>query len=906
MPLEKKSGWLGLVTNVGELQAPPGALKRAENVVIRRAGVVEQRPGAYRFDDLALSGDAMLKLVPYAESTLACYDDGGNAEWWDVDADAAVQYTPLSGGGATNPALFRADLIPDACARGNLYVGYRDGVLKWDGAGAFETAGVPPTFYIYASNTSTNTPTWLPTASRVAYRVVAKKTDSNGLIVRSKPSGAVIVENAAGADRSVFINIYVHATTDFDELEVYRTRTFSTSITPDEEYQLVGVVPVTGTTNQFRDYITDDQRGATLYTSPSREGIEGGNDCPPAAGALALFRGSLFFGNVAGPKRKVVSYYDRGAISTATGIGTRSITVDTVSGSNVVTNASSTTGLQKGMTVPSAGVGAIPDRAWITNISGTTITLSANCTATVVGQAATFEDSVYVNSEWYGVSTLTGTSSIASINRTSGTVVAHSQTPPKGGYTDTLVIETIARGSSASLTLKATHGDEFDPVLPLYDDTAEEGDQDVWPHGLMWSKPDEPEHVPAANYQFVGDKTGDLLALAATRDALFVLKTDGIWRATGTNGQWRIDPFDMTTRCILPSSVSTMNGRVYALTNRGVVAISDEGVQVVSLAIADQLKGLIHSVTIAGAPYAVTRNEQALGYVGTCNERDSEYVLLVGDLLSEASSEISGALVYNEHTQAWTSWDWSDLGDAGFVPNCVAYSPKDSTVLIGSDAAPERLTAMAEPLRMLDTPSADRAYACDGEVTITITNWDSSTRRITYTPAYQLAAGDVVVTLSGGGTAYRITTAVSTTVVALDGTDTPLGGGARAYRPITCTVEPRGFVDPDQAMKLWQAVYAGFSELVGPVAVTYGVRSSIKLQSAEESGSLDVEEVEGAAVYELGALLRGDVPDSAARGWRFACSVGWAMTYGAVALESISVEYREGRTNRPNLAVGAS
>jgi hypothetical protein len=899
MPLEKKSGWLGLVTNVGELQAPPGALKRAENVVIRRAGVVEQRPGAYRFDDLALSGDAMLKLVPYAESTLACYDDGGNAEWWDVDADVAVQYTLPTGGGATNPALFRADLIPDACARGNLYVGYRDGVLKWDGAGAFETAGVPMLFNVTHSTAATG---FLASNMRVSYRVVAKKTDANGVEVRSRPSGAVTASNATGGTVRVTISIASSATGLCDTYEVYRTRQFGLTTTIDEEYQLVKELDFAVGTVSFVDSVADSERGATGYWCPSREGIEGSNDRPPACGAQALFRGSLFFGNVVAPKRHVFSFDWAGAAATgsATGIGQRSATGDTAIGTNTILNVSDVTGLQKGMIVNAA---AFTLDAYITNISGTTVTVSENATATGAASSMSFLDALQINGVWVRNTSL-GIFNAAGPYYTG--IQWYRSTPAAVGYDYTYVIETFLRTSGAALTIKATHGDEYSPALPLYDDTAEEGDQDVWPHGLMWSKPDEPEHVPTVNYAFVGDKTGDILALATTRDALFVLKTDGIWRVTGTNGQWRIDPFDMTTRCILPSSVSTMNGRVYALTNRGVVAISDEGVQVVSLAIADQLKGLIHSVTIAGAPYAVTRNEQALGYVGTCNERDSEYVLLVGDLLSEASSEISGALVYNEHTQAWTSWDWSDLGDAGFVPNCVAYSPKDSTVLIGSDAAPERLTAMAEPLRMLDTPSADRAYACDGEVTITITNWDASTRRITYTPAYQLAAGDVVVTLSGGGTAYRITTAVSTTVVALDGTDTPLGGGARAYRPITCTVEPRGFVDPDQAMKLWQAVYAGFSELVGPVAVTYGVRSSIKLQSAEESGSLDVEEVEGAAVYELGALLRGDVPDSAARGWRFACSVGWAMTYGAVALESISVEYREGRTNRPNLAVGAS
>lgn len=45
MPVDQKQGFLGLVTNTSEGQAPDGALRIADNVVIRSAGVVENRDG---------------------------------------------------------------------------------------------------------------------------------------------------------------------------------------------------------------------------------------------------------------------------------------------------------------------------------------------------------------------------------------------------------------------------------------------------------------------------------------------------------------------------------------------------------------------------------------------------------------------------------------------------------------------------------------------------------------------------------------------------------------------------------------------------------------------------------------------------------------------------------------------
>lgn len=897
MGFEQKTGFVGLFTNVGEISAPASALKRAENVVIRRAGVIEPRPGTIAHTTLSLTGTSIQRLIPYPVATLACYDASGTDKWWSVTGNAAVQYTNPLTASAGDPARFRSDLIPSASARGNLYVGCADGTLKWSGSGAFSTAGLSPLFQLVVLGTAGAG--ILPNGSQYAYRVVAKKTDANGVVVRSRPTGAVTVANSSGAAQIVTVYLAASIAGLCDSYEVYRTRVFSTSTVIDEEYQLVKEIPFSTGTISFVDSLADASRGATGYWCPSREGIQGANDRPPACGAMALFRGSVFFGNVSNPKRLTSSYTYAGSSATgsATGIGIRTITGNITSGSNQITSASSTTGLQKGQVIGSD----FPAGSYITNISGTTITMSGNATGTAAGTNLAFTDAVQINGTWTAITELQ-----QSPTPYTSSVFWYYSTPPVPPNGRTLVLETFLRTNGAALTVRATHGDEYFPALPLYDATALEGSQDVWPHGLMWSKTDEPEHAPLINYAFVGDKNSAILALAATRDALYILKEDGIWRLTGYNGQWRIDPFDLTTRCILPSSVCTLNGKVFALTNRGFVTIGEDGVQVISMPIADQLKGMIYTLTRQAGPYRVTRAAATyLGYAATANERDFEYVFLVGNMLSSASSGITGALVYNDTTKAWTSWNWtSDSTAFSCSPNTLAYAPKESTVLIGQYGSTDvtKTKALASPTQATTSTNGDRAYAADGEATVTVTS--SNPLATFYTPATQLATGDVIVDGAGDGTLYAITAVGSTTSVSFGAACAT--GSARVYRPIQCVVEPRGFNDPDLTDKKWAAIYASFSRLVGPYSVTCETASSVTLQGALTSETFDAATAEGATAYERGARLRALAGDHAARGWSMNCAVRWKLVYGTAALESIAAEYRETRANRQNLAVGVT
>lgn len=903
MGVDKKTGFMGIVTNTADLQAPPGALERACNVVIRRAGACETRPGIIPGTTLA-NTNPPIRIIPYESETVLAND---NSEWWNVNDNMEIAYPDPGTGVLNRPPFFRWDLIPSAQTRGNLYTGTGVGVVKFDGvpdsvfgSDLWITTGIP--LLVRAFQGAIINPGWLPTASWVAYSVVLVKTDANGLVTRSRPTGAIYVTNNTGTGANVEVfTTAPYPSRLYDKIEIYRTRTFPTSVTPDAEMQLVGVVTPTSTVTTYLDTIPDANRGAALYTSPSREGAEGANDRAPACGALAVFKGALFCGNTIGPYRAIESFTWRSTAITgsATGIGQRAYTGTVAGGSTSMTAVSSTVGLQRGMIItgPNLNLGGV---TWITNISGATITMNLPA-AGAATTSYTFSDAISVNggTTWAAIQNFQATGDALD----NFSVVTYRISPPVGGFNNTWVFETVTPGvASTPLAIMATHGDEYDPPLPLYGGTPYAGKQDTDPNRLCWSKPDEPEHFPPVNFAFVGDKKRAILSLVSTRDALYIFKEDGIWRLTGIDGQYRIDPFDLTTHCVLPGSVVPLKNRIYMLANRGVVSVSDaEGVQIVSAPIAEQLNKII---------YDLQRNSLGgyflgdLGYPGAAVERDNEYLLLVGDTLQNEQSGIrNGAIVYNEDTQTWVSWEFSKatFNELSVYPRTWSFHERRGTLMLGQGSLnSQQLVSFAPPRHMSDY-ATDKAWGADATTTMSITTIAGNT--ITYSPPTDLAVGDVIGSGSGFASyVVAINSAIQVVVANATGFAT---GFAEIFRPIQCRVRPRAWMTPTEAMKQWTDVTAAFSYLVGTARASVGAVSSINTGTeapVETPAALDLSSF-GTADYRLGFQLRTWLPVAAARGYRLIADVAWAGAWGGATLESIMVETHAGKTNVKNLAV---
>ncbi len=684
--LDAKTGFSGLVTSVGEVTADAGMLRVADNVTLRRMGALSLRP----LFSTAVALSRTYKAAFNYKGTYYYVDSTGN--YWKSNS------TQLLTPGGTTVTPVRSDVQGAHEARGNFYFTATEGVYKVTGTSdtALTRTGLSPTACYLDITVAAYGGTELLTANQqVAYRAVAVWTDPNGVILRSRPTGAVIAQSGATA-ATPFVSVGWDGVPSgyTGKVEVYRTRIFPSTVTPDEEFQLVKTweLPVGVTTTYgAQDRVLDIQRGQTLYTSPSQGGIEAANDRPPGAACIERYRTCLFFGNTVGPQRYIVSYTPSTAnlAGVATGIGVRMTTVNTTNGSPNISVTGSVTGIQAGMMASLPGFSAY---ATVIGVAGSTVTVNINATSTTSGQNARFYDSVTINGSYIGLGVGPGgsTGGLASPITTSSffmnqgnplsfSYTVYEQTPPVAGYTQTVVIERIDRGGAA-FQVRASHGNEMSPVLPLGNAAqALSSTNDVFPHGLMWSEPDEPEHVPLKNFARVGDAGKAILALVATRDRLLIFKEDGLYALTGdVAANFAIYPLDTTCLCILPGSVRRLKNTVYLLTNLGLVAVDENGgVTVISRAIQTELSPIITSIRATWRSTTQYLMPGLAGVTATSDDANNEYWLALGTTTPSFGGQV---LVYNADADGFTTYSFTS------TPTALAQDPDGQPLVLTSSA----------------------------------------------------------------------------------------------------------------------------------------------------------------------------------------------------------------------------
>jgi hypothetical protein len=879
--VEEKTGLTGLVTNVAETQAPPGTLIEAENVVVRRPGCIEPRDGLQLVQTLA-SGFAAYGFS-WRTKDFILRNNGANVFDWRDTAGATYRYVDYTAFGTIDPQPMRRDIFSRAEARANLYLPYDAGVLKMaTDAGPWVATGTITAAYIIGAAPDTFG-TWLANNEQVAYRLVCTKKDANGLVVRTIPSGAVICSNTTGGTRNGRLQLAMGASTvPFfpDTVEVYRTRVFPTSVPPDDEMRLVAVFPAASMPSLYQDLVLPSQLGAVIYTAPSRGGITQQNERPPAAACAGLFRGSMFLANVRGPRKIKISYNFNptppavAPIVGATGIGQRTTTGDVAVGSANILNVASTLGLEKGMRCFANGfIGT----AHITNIVGTTVTMSAVSTGTAVGTTLNFFDTIRVDGIWF---TADRPSRRIWEDTEGGRLQAYEVTPPEAGYNRTVVIEAMSRGT-ATRTIQATHGSEYYPPLPNFDGTPLALEQDVWPGAIYWSKPDEPEHVRAIDYAFVGDQNKAILGLIPTRDALFILKEDGVFRLTGANGVWRVDPFDPTARCVLPGSVRALRGRGVFLGDRGVAIVSDEsGIELASAAINDLVKPLIDQVLTSWASTGFYELPGMGGAHASCVfERESEYTLARGSTVAP--------IVYNDLTGAWTT-----LAYYGHANESLSYKALFNFERTGNCVLSLGVTYYKT---LLSTDAGADYLRYDRATAVTVNSYVAP--NATLSAPINALEDDVIK--DSAGRYWRVTAAVNNSatvpVVLAGGTAAMATGAATLYRSLRCSVIATGFAQPLSAQKRWGSFLTSWTKLVGPVRLRYAYQSSESPAFVEEDARTSISAAgvaagNGYANYTLGLAPPAQVPRASARAWLLRARVRWAQVHGDTQLEAISAE----------------
>jgi len=566
---------------------PEGALTLAKNIVIDKDGVAEPCRGFDRILHPAVSDAVRNDRLTVYQNHLIARLSNSDAMAYYVDGAGWTQYA----GTYLHPDSDYARM-QFAQSNGNLYFTTSTGVKVLDiYSGPIYSTGMPRA--LDGVGTTTGASGMMATNTQVAYRILWGSRDANNNLYLGTPSQRIIVANTSGGSRDVSLTFTIPAgiTTD-DFFQVYRSKESASSTDePNDELQLVyeknpTAGEITAKSVTFTDSTPVSLMGASLYTNASQEGIQEANDEPPFAKDICTFKNYTFFLNVKTKQRLNIKLL---AVS-----GSGLVADDTITIGGVVFTAKSSETIASGYFKVSTGGSAAQ------NISDT-----AQSLVKVINQYAS-NTSVYA---YYA-----------------------------SGYQDlpgqiNLVMRTLGDTTFPVVTSRAAAFDLGTGV----------SSNDSYAHGLMYSKKQQPEHVPTAHLEFVGSKNFEGRRIIALRDSLFILKDDGVFRLTGSGGNWSIDPLDTSTKIIAPDSAVVVNNQIFALCDQGIVTISDVGVQVISRPIEDAIAGLI------SADYTKLKTLSfGVGY-----ETDRKFYLFT--IGSSSDAYPTQAFVYNTFTQAWTN-----------------------------------------------------------------------------------------------------------------------------------------------------------------------------------------------------------------------------------------------------------
>ena len=591
----------GLYTAPNPFSAvPEGALSIASNVVIDEESIAKSRRGLGKYGNVFSAPLTSLfqfrgRLLPYFSDTTLARDSDGAGTW--------INYA-----GTIAPAQ------PDVKLRSvealkNIYFNSSAGMVKLDSLTGvpYAAGGVRALGGLGSLSGATG---YLPNASVVAYRIVWKFVDANENLILGAPSSRITVSNNAGATRNVSLTFRVpQIVTASFYYQIYRSNdSGSLSVEPDDEMQLVfesqpTAGQITASSVTVVDSTPNSLKGATLYTSPSQEGIALSNESPPFCKDMTVFKGSTFAANTRSKQRLTL---------TLIGVGGSSLSIDdtvTIAGVVYTGKAAEDAALNQFL-ISSTGDPADD------------IEVTAQSLARVINASAS-NTTVYA---YY----LSG----------------FSELPGK------FLIEERAIGG-ASFAANSNRGASFIPILPV-SGAAISSTNDERLNGVSFSKPGINEAFPLPYFFNIGSADAPVRRILALRDSVFVLKDDGVFRIVGEDpASFRVSTFDTTTQILGAETAVVLNNTIMMFSDQTVVSVSESGVQVVSRPIEQDLLRISSALfpNFASASFAV-------GY-----ESDRKYILFTVSRTSDTVATI--AYVYNLFTQSWTTWDRSER--AGIV-----------------------------------------------------------------------------------------------------------------------------------------------------------------------------------------------------------------------------------------------
>ncbi|NJO18791.1 MAG: hypothetical protein HC838_00205, partial [Spirulinaceae cyanobacterium RM2_2_10] len=258
--------------------------------------LAESRRGQTQYGEpLSVGVEQVNKLFNYSASLIVNYDDkmaydSGDGIWIDYNGT----YFPPND----------ETKIRSLEALRNFYFTSSRGIFKIDSL----TASPRPAGVVRAlggTGTLVGGAGFLEDNSAVAYRLVWGYRDANNNLILGAPSQRLIMANSLGHSSDVSLTYLIPDTITTDYFyQIYRSNgTDSASDEPSDELQLVIQGTPTSAEITAKAFTVVDSTPyslmrATLYTSPSQEGIANANVPPPFAVDMDVFKNCAFYANI--------------------------------------------------------------------------------------------------------------------------------------------------------------------------------------------------------------------------------------------------------------------------------------------------------------------------------------------------------------------------------------------------------------------------------------------------------------------------------------------------------------------------------------------------------------------------------------------------------------------------------
>lgn len=881
MDQEPKLSPQGLYLAPSTLEAPAGGLDKAEEVVIRKVGQAEVRPGFLPVD--RFTNNTPSRLLDFSDHYLG--------------VDINTRTTWETGGSVTTegPGFAHLDWDEDGIeateSRKNLYITTQDGLRKieHDSATVAKRTGAPTPALVAELGSAGSA---IDTDMNVGYRCLTMRRDYNELEVRSAPSNRFILNNAGAAARAI-VTVGLHANDDFavgDVIEIYRSENYPVGILPLDENRLCAIKVLT-TADIAAGFITvtdntdDLALGVALYTNADIEGPEAAHVRPPKAKTVCLFNNSLFLGNLQYPPELILQFnLSRAAlVGTADGIGARALVASNMTNGSTTVTVADTTGFKAGMVCFSdsaADWAAGSEYPRIVSVdNGTTLTLSRQWNSTTAAHFITYVDTIRVGSLYHPIG-LGGRLFLMSVHGVASEYPIALGIPAQAA--DTVITATLLNteisDTNDSVTVLAltgltpittapqvyaTHGAEYNPALTEPGGAGLTMPQDILPSCVAWSDPLQPEHFKLENIDFLGHQETPVMTLKPVKNAILAPKSDGLYLISGAgeSSGFRFEEHNPNVRLLFQAAAVVVGYKCYLWAESGIFECDGSGVVDISPPIITALSASARAVKLS--------TEHAVGAWAVANLKEHEVLFsipAVGDL-----TKGERLWVFNQTTSTWTNWFMGGDLVAGM------YHAKDGTLKIQTvDSSSDGLTH----------EERDEDARADASYSVTISAFTETDVTIAGGSGWTPAVGDK---LTRAATEMRVTAIASATNFTTD-VAPPSTGTATAEVAIPAVIRFLGHAGKNPGvLKVFGEGGVWFGDTRGLITYALTTTSALSQTGITQTKNL------GAVVEAddpLPETYRYRVPRNHSRSTRLYVELNVRAAGSPWALDCISVGYR--------------